>query len=292
MKNQPTQSLIIPDDLIFEHILPRFPVKSLIGFKSVCKTWYNLISTIEFAKSQLQFSSSSPNFMISTFCSGRDGELYLLSYDEHNGNLKELVQLDTQFTNTMGKANLVGCCNGLVCLFFDDDAYCIEYFTVWNPATHKHRRIRPPSRERLCKCGFGYTIALDDYKIVAAFFSYGGDESSTQIWVFSLQIGKWKQIDFPEDDGFFTAGGILNGYFAGNSLYWAAYKSGGPFEKRIVCFDLVYEQLREIPIHVTVSSSSSYLDFNCFVIKGCLSLHFRRGDDNSYDVWVMKQQDD
>ncbi|KNA11733.1 hypothetical protein SOVF_132370, partial [Spinacia oleracea] len=75
-----------------------------------------------------------------------------------------------------------------------------------NPATRKHRRIRPPCRERLCKYGFGYAFALDDYKIVASFCPYGGDESSTQIWVFSLQVGKWKQIELPDDDGLFISG--------------------------------------------------------------------------------------
>ncbi|KAK9109811.1 hypothetical protein Sjap_017871 [Stephania japonica] len=34
----------IGDDIIFEEILPRLPIKSLCRFKSVCKKWFNLLT--------------------------------------------------------------------------------------------------------------------------------------------------------------------------------------------------------------------------------------------------------
>ncbi|XP_021754930.1 F-box/kelch-repeat protein At3g23880-like [Chenopodium quinoa] len=295
MNHELLQTLIIPDDLIFDHILPRLPVKSLIRFKSVCKNWYNLISTCEFAKHHLQFSSISPHFLISKFIANNTGnwrDFYLLSYDEHNKNLEDLVQLDAQLSYTMRKPTEIGCSNGLICLYFSENRYNVNSFALWNPCIRKYRKISTPSGKWLCKCGFGYALALDDYRIFAAFCPYEEDDSldksRTQFWVFSLRVGKWKQIEFSSgEDDLIKSEGIVKGVFAGDSLYWYVFKSGGSFQQRVVCFNLVDEKCREILVTV---SPSEYIDFDCYEMKWCLSL-LCRAHDQSYGVWILKQQD-
>jgi hypothetical protein len=57
----------MPDELMSE-ILVRLPVKSLLPFKSVCKTWHSTISSRSFISTHLQRSMSDhqrrPSFLI------------------------------------------------------------------------------------------------------------------------------------------------------------------------------------------------------------------------------------
>lgn len=283
-----SQTLAIPDDLIFEHILPRLPVKSLIQFNSVCKSWYNFISSSQFAKSHLKFSSASPHFLLLKDLFGIQGifrEFNLLSYDEHDENMR-LAQLDYQLPEFNREYYVVGCCNGLICFYFYEALRTVK-FILWNPATRKCRIISTDFRETLLNCGFGYASTLEDYKIFGAFYSYA--DTCTRVRVFSLTLGEWKQICLSKDDVeiFYSACG-MKGVFVDTSLYWYVNKSGGLL--RIICYNLVNEQLREFP--VTIECFYDCVEIEVF--KGCLLLRcYENGYDPSLcEVWILKKQDD
>ncbi|KAG6431360.1 hypothetical protein SASPL_109439 [Salvia splendens] len=50
----------LPNDVIIE-ILTRLPVKPLLKFKCVCKSWRALISSTQFVAAHLEFTKSAPN---------------------------------------------------------------------------------------------------------------------------------------------------------------------------------------------------------------------------------------
>lgn len=51
----------LPDDVIYI-ILSRLPVKSLLRFKTVCKSWLSLISSRDFIKTHLSMSTNNPHY--------------------------------------------------------------------------------------------------------------------------------------------------------------------------------------------------------------------------------------
>ncbi|KAL2926820.1 F-box protein CPR1 [Bienertia sinuspersici] len=281
----------IPDDIIFHEILPRVPVKSLIRFKSVCKDWRDRISTPVFVKTHLQLSLSSPTPMLlamqdhSYWC-----DFYTFAYDEKN-KLKEFAQLDSHWTHEFPgmKYDLIGCCNGLVCLNvtkllggYPARSHAWASIFVWNPATRERRKISPPNEEDgpLSKGYFGYSLAHNDYKIIGIV--------SGKIWIFSLREGKWKSIiDFPYHD---NPCYITSGVFVGDTLYWSV-RTPGYFDlltTHVISFSLVDEKVEEIPFTI-LPISSPVVHINLYVIKGCLSIHCV---DHPYDVWRLKQKDD
>lgn len=47
---------VLPNDIIVSHILPKLPVKSLVRFKCVCKSWRSLICNPSFSDQHLALS--------------------------------------------------------------------------------------------------------------------------------------------------------------------------------------------------------------------------------------------
>ncbi|KAL9238578.1 hypothetical protein vseg_012978 [Gypsophila vaccaria] len=278
---------ILPEHLITDHILPRLPVKSLTRFKIVCKSWFSIISTSEFAENHLKFSSLNPQFVVLTDDHSIEEEhykLFVLRYDELN-DMTELVRLDMDRNWVFTNFDVVGSCNGLLCLYFEEESR-YGSFSVWNPITRQCREIKNPDGEAFAlDFGFGYASTVEDYKIVALFSprKHGfGD-----LYVFSLRSGEWKRIDGL--DGFYAALSLDDMTIVINdTLYWPL-KNMNDWQKAkcIVGFDLVDEKLKEIP---WMSWFNQYKRADFFGMRGCLSLHCH-GDQGS-DVWVLREYGD
>uniref|UniRef100_A0A803LMX1 F-box domain-containing protein n=1 Tax=Chenopodium quinoa TaxID=63459 RepID=A0A803LMX1_CHEQI len=248
----------LPNHLILEEILPRLPVKSLLRFKSVSKLWLFTISSPEFAKSHLQFSSSHPKFIV---LAGRnratEDEFYLLDYDDNN-NYKIRYLDELQFENWYNQVEffyIVGSCNGLVCLYVqevgDRDA-----FVIGNPATRRHRKIMVPegvkqgiwSRSR---CLFYHESSTDDYKILGLFVS----RFYVHIHVYSMNAGNWERI------------GKLDKNMELPSMDWL-----DKYEWQEKIINLKRIRLMEL--------------------KGCLSLLCTTPEFAKDDVWMLKHSSD
>ncbi|XP_058217046.1 F-box protein At3g08750-like [Rhododendron vialii] len=108
-------------DLPFEittEILSRLPVKSLLRFKSVCKTWYDLIKNPDFISKHItQVTLNSTSLLVTTF-----GEISLIYND---GFSNGPVNLDFPFLhdnsctsecdcNGKNYFSIAGICNGLI----------------------------------------------------------------------------------------------------------------------------------------------------------------------------------
>ncbi|XP_057486624.1 F-box/kelch-repeat protein At3g23880-like [Actinidia eriantha] len=284
--SQPLPNL--PPEIIAE-ILSRLPVKSLLQFRSVSKSWLSLISNHEFAKTHLGIafknddyahhrlilSSVRPQFDLKS-CS-----LYSVLYEQEQQSLIA-SELDYPLKDPHRSFSVVGSCNGLVCIAIEEDAVFL-----WNPCTRKSKRL-PDSRVRMkygCYViyGFGCDESSDDYKVVVILCFLGsGGLYETKVKVYALRTNSWRRIgDFsygiPLDD---------SGKFVNGSLHWAASGNlGANYSWVIVSLDLAKETYGEVE---QPNYGDGGLDLSLWELKGwlCVLCNY---PGTHVDVWVMKE---
>ncbi|GAB4841762.1 hypothetical protein Ancab_022484 [Ancistrocladus abbreviatus] len=190
------QSNLLPEDLLIE-ILARLPVRSLIRFKCVCKSWFSLINSREFATKHLTVHNCAlkndfdyllirrNNFSVAmpVFC--------LLSYDMLNiSHTFECEALVPRVPDGLVYLDIVGPCNGIFCLLIGGwgDA---QVLLLWNPAT---REVMPLEVDwSFYNPGFGFDPITDDYKVVVTSCKFLGDPP--RVHVYSLRHDSWRNID-------------------------------------------------------------------------------------------------
>ncbi|KAL6526132.1 hypothetical protein OROMI_029772 [Orobanche minor] len=158
IRKNPTLS----DDLINE-ILVRLPVKSLVRFESVSKTWSSLIKDPAFVKSRLFHAMT-----IET-----DRTLFVKRYSRNNHfavlhvDSRQIVA-DLELPYPRGESfRLVGSANGIVCVYVNLNTRPTSIY-LWNPAIRQYKLIPSYSVSHYSRgvLGFGYDPIDDDFKVV------------------------------------------------------------------------------------------------------------------------------
>nr|KYP55345.1 F-box/kelch-repeat protein At3g23880 family [Cajanus cajan] len=96
---------------------------------------------------------------------------------------------------TVGEAyDVVGVCNGLVCLSGINANISKPWVQFWNPATRLRSKKVPCTYEgtKLLRLGFGYDDSSDTYKVVAAAESW--DSREFELGVHCLGHHGWRKI--------------------------------------------------------------------------------------------------
>ncbi|XP_063943441.1 F-box protein CPR1-like [Daucus carota subsp. sativus] len=211
------------DDLISE-ILVRVPVKSLIQFQLVSKTWLSLIKDPVFVKAQLRRairSGTDETLMLVRYSCSTSTESAKLKLSLFDVDSRQIVS-ETRYPYSQGESRsvprltLVGSANGIVCLVLFETSRLINRFFLWNPATRQSLRVVPGrglSKPRAL--GFGYDPVDGDYKIVRV---VSGPCLPTE--VFSANRNVWREVPDPIDspDHDFLSGHFhvcVNGFLCG-----------------------------------------------------------------------------
>ncbi|GAU17369.1 hypothetical protein TSUD_232450 [Trifolium subterraneum] len=186
----------LPFELIRE-ILWRLPVKSLVKFKSVCKSWNFLISDPKFIKKHLCMSTMHPHLILNFM--GLSNEFHMV-YDLCSflttGGMQREIEYPLNRAHSL--IRLVGSCKGMLCLIHE------EFSVLWNPSIRKYK-IFPScenSRQEEGKSvyGFGYDHLTDNYKVVSMFMyqCYSTSIYKTEVKVHTLGTDSWRLIkEFP-----------------------------------------------------------------------------------------------
>ncbi|OIT25113.1 f-boxkelch-repeat protein [Nicotiana attenuata] len=237
---------VLPAELVIE-ILSRLPVKSLLQFTCVSKSWLALISSPEFIKTHLSLSANNKDYthhkvMMSSYSrlmsNVKACSLRSLFYD----SITEAFDLDCPLISyaryMCDHVSFIGSVNGLICLLIQVN----EYF-IWNPSIRKYKKLpntRVPMRVTYRSVsGFGYDELHDDYKVVVSFYS-NSTNPDCEVMIYSLKSDSWRTRD---NDGRELANG--RGMFVNGKLHWTTTSDDYCFNhnsKNIISFDLADEK--------------------------------------------------
>ncbi|KAL7148368.1 hypothetical protein ABFS83_06G173600 [Erythranthe nasuta] len=284
----PAAAEIFPEEIIAE-ILSRLPVKSLLKFRCVSKSWRSLISYKHFIKSHLQISRKDTNFtrhwIIQTFLFENPirkqslKSCYLPSL--FSGLSSDPVEIDFPIENYKGGVWVVDSCNGLVCISINEG----RHFLLWNPSTRNYKKLADlddDGMKLIIMYGFCFDESNDDYKVFCGFSNWG--RGGTIAKIYSLRTDSWKQIEFFEEDGF---GLDATGKFVSGKLHWGRRNNGADYSKwDVFSFDLGSGLCGNVaqPPSCVGSDFSPLLS----VLGGCLCVLYN-SPRTSLDVWVMKE---
>ena len=160
-------------DIVFD-ILARLPMKLLLRFRCVQKSWY--------------FHITSPNF-ISThlnmfLCLNQGYGIHMPTINLDNQDLKVacdrtfdgISEFKIPFSFQSGLAFLVGSCNGLLCFsdfrlqnsLINNAFFGFNAVYLWNPSIRKFKKLPDTclSQLHLAKLGFAHHSQKNDYKVV------------------------------------------------------------------------------------------------------------------------------
>ncbi|XP_061355098.1 F-box/kelch-repeat protein At3g23880-like [Gastrolobium bilobum] len=281
---------------VIHEILLRLPVKSLVRFKCVCKSWHSLISDSHFAKSHYELSAAPSHKLL---------QITFSDYEARSFDVDASLQDDSFVVSLVPPlpklveyyAVIWGSCRGFVLIENKLDSMERPHLTeeyqnlyIWNPSTGFHRDLsysemgqecqNAESAERLL-IGFGYDPSADDYLVVVLWPKHDSN-LATRLVLFSLRTNSLKEIQGPHIPYYH----IDNPSFLCNdAIHWLAYDEN-LLATVILAFDLMKKNFYEISLpdgDFTDDFNYDYLG----TMGGCLCLS--RLHDSKTMVWIMKE---
>ncbi|XP_047949599.1 F-box protein At3g07870-like [Salvia hispanica] len=267
------EGFYLPEELTRE-ILVKLPIKSVLRFKGVCKSWRDLIEGVDFVKSY------TPKPCLVFYCS----DTYAVCDVEAFEPLFEFRMFArNRYGNTVHYCIVADSINGL--LLVKEIAYNNMLF-VCNPITRECVRL-PPLPTYCCIVGFGVSKLSGKYKIL-----YGDKFGSCHVC--TLGEASWRSISKASPGRPLLDRNIAS--FSNGNLHWLA--SDSQKKNFICCFDLETELFTSFSLPPRVYGSNKLREYRLCILEGrlCLCDTFDRyniviwlmsnyGDENS---WVKK----
>ncbi|KAL3721390.1 hypothetical protein ACJRO7_033821 [Eucalyptus globulus] len=178
----------LPHDVAI-HILKRLPVRSLLRFRCVCRSWRSTIDDPRFVALHLSHSAL-------------DACNWHLVCDP----LQDMCSLLPNASLTLpSNYDFVGSCNGLICVTRSFIIGSDPTMYLWNLFTRKHKAIPRPAPENpilrgyaaCISLGFGFDAGSNDYKIVRILFCpancrrFGRTKCSAKIYSLKIPGEVW-----------------------------------------------------------------------------------------------------
>ena len=282
----------LPEEVVLE-ILYRLPVKSLIRFRCVSKSWNSLFTSSAFINSHLTRSLSLPsnsNKLIVRHYLAHSIVNYFKLIDDNNDSFDQIQNIE--LPRRVQAYMLIGSVNGLFSL------YDQERYILWNPSIRKFITLpKPCSFIGLRRHAFGFDPRTNDYKVVRIAFPYQRNMSEEAkpplIEVYSLNEGCWRITGASFPPGIKVSNWSCPAAFLNGAVHFAAeyeYKPGGPCGPLVLSFNLLDEVFHVISLpNVTFERTNNV---HTSVIGGSLSLLFyydRHADNKCCAIWVMKE---
>lgn len=205
MNLERTTVFLLPDSIIAD-ILSRLDIKSLLKSKSVCKSWYFLISDDQLLKHLKLKHDVTACVLFGPRQFGRqmctEGGL-MFSY----GGLGQISEFRLSQVNSGASLMVSGSDKGILCLSEYSKNTTIH---LWNPKTREVKTLPSPSchfwQNFRFRVGFGYDQLTNDFKVVrvsrplydereyTSDIGRGVFCKHTRVLVYSLLSNSWKKI--------------------------------------------------------------------------------------------------
>ncbi|MBA0640291.1 hypothetical protein Goklo_023244 [Gossypium klotzschianum] len=286
-----TEMETLPHEIIVD-ILSRLPITSLVQFKFVCKGWRALAQDPLLADMQLSWKAPTTNPCLILHCDFPiRNQLYFVDLSVHNHDKDKVKRLYVPFQTSMPEFDVVGTCNGLLCL---SDSLYNDALYVYNPFTMDFMEL-PKSRQysdQEVVFGFGFHPKTKQYKVVKIVYYRNTSSSSysrarrvvypqSDVQVFTLGTSAWRSlgkvayqlIRRPSE-------ALVNG-----RLHWVSRPRRYYPARRLMSFDLEDEQFREVP--KPDCGGLNRCNFHLCVLRGFLAAAVY-GNYGKLEIWVMK----
>ncbi|GLU15677.1 hypothetical protein SLE2022_321490 [Rubroshorea leprosula] len=280
----------LPLDMLLE-ILSRLPIASLIHFKTTSHAGYDLIADPGLPPMfRNRVSDSNPCLILfnHNFFGSWPRQLCFVDIEDCSRRARKIDPPQHSEVD-----NLVGSCNGLLCLSLIDGSSESHSLLIYNPFVGGAVRVPPANRFPYQSevFGFGFHPRTGEFKVVRIVWFALGEEDVEEVeelmvQVFTVGTTEWrtKGATAPQlADVIGPPEALVEG-----SLHWVTsvgMGGDGPIFG-IISFELADEVFEEIP-HPPCQRFVSR-DYSLSVLNGCLSAA-GLVDTLHFDIWVMKQ---
>ncbi|KAK8504171.1 hypothetical protein V6N11_081437 [Hibiscus sabdariffa] len=294
-KQPKTGMQALPNEIIVD-ILSRLPITSLVQFKFVCKGWRALAQDpLLAADMQRSCTTLAANPCLILHCDlPIRNHLYFVDLSPHNQDRDKVKRLHVPFQTSMPEFDVVGSCNGLLCL---SDSLYNDALYVYNPFTTDYIEL-PKSRQypdQELVFGFGSHPKTKEYKLVKIVYYRNTSSSSSSsytrarrvvypqsdVQVFTLGTSAWRSLGkIPCQLVRRPSEALVSG-----RLHWVSRPRRYYPARRIMSFDIGDEEFREVP--KPDSGGLNRCNFHLCVLGGCLAAGVY-GNYGKVEIWVMK----
>ncbi|XP_023892016.1 F-box/kelch-repeat protein At3g23880 [Quercus suber] len=245
----------LPHDIVLI-ILARLPVKSVLRFRCVSKTWYSSIATPNFISNHLIYHKNNNNnnlaYLISIPPLNINIPIFIGGYDDAFNRISEYPIPSGFFPPLYSYP--ADSCHGLVCFTNHNNLPAnTGAIYLWNPSIRKLKRLPAFSQTqylRFCT-GFAYQSNTNDYKVVKI-SQMPADHNGikTEAEVYTLSSNSWRRVEIS------LANTILGvpidnrrtATFVSGALHWLGNVSEGASLFMILSFDVNNDKFGEIAL--------------------------------------------
>lgn len=132
-------TLYLPEESVLQ-ILLRLPVRCLLRLKSVCKSWFFLISEPQFAKSHFDLAAAPTHRLLLRNLDNSNFQVNLV--DIENDSPDAVFNIPDPNPLSEDMVDVVGSCRGFLLLMDSSQRSCFHsHFIIWNPSTGLQKRF-------------------------------------------------------------------------------------------------------------------------------------------------------
>ncbi|KAG5631155.1 hypothetical protein H5410_002872 [Solanum commersonii] len=295
----------LPEDVII-YILLSLPVKSLMRFKCIFKTWYILIRSSTFINVHLNCSKTAKEEFIILKRSLQEDPfqhkttLSFLFGDDLKPVSPDLdvPYLASTFANNYDQ--FIGPCHGLIALVN------MVNTILFNPATRNYRLLPPcPSdvpqgfRCSVDGVGFGFDSMANDYKVVRISKVYNDPpyrdpySREQKVEVYDMSTDFWRELENIDQDMPRIYWAPCSMVFYKSACYWLAI--GSKDKMIILYFDMGTEIFNTINMPDTCNSYNGP-HYGLVVLRDSITMLRYPNPNPEYDpaqdlmqIWIMKE---